>query len=78
MLGAKSAIHEIEAGVDLRTVQELMGHKTISMTLRYSHLSPDHKKSAMKALEQRFPGKSHANFHNTPISAPLPKVQKAV
>ena len=30
-------------GVDLRTVQELMGHKTITMTLRYSHLSPAHQ-----------------------------------
>jgi hypothetical protein len=30
----------IMAGVDIRTIQELMGHKTIAMTLRYSHLSP--------------------------------------
>src|SRR5882757_2614767 len=28
-------------GVDLRTVQELAGHKTISMTVRYAHLAPD-------------------------------------
>jgi site-specific recombinase XerD len=28
----------VMAGVDLRTVQELMGHKTIAMTVRYSHL----------------------------------------
>lgn len=33
----------IMTGVDLRTVQVLMGHKTIAMTLRYSHLSPDHQ-----------------------------------
>ena len=68
----------VMAGVDLRTVQELMGYKTISMSLRYSHLSPDHKRKAMNALEHRFPGKSPANFHDTPVSAPLPKVQKAV
>ncbi len=36
------ASHKIMAGVDLRTVQVLMGHKDISMTLRYSHLSPQH------------------------------------
>ena len=30
----------VMAGVDFRTVQELMGHKTIHMTMRYSHLSP--------------------------------------
>jgi hypothetical protein len=38
------------AGVDLRTVQELMGHKTITMTLRYSHLSPAHKLDAVERL----------------------------
>jgi hypothetical protein len=27
-------------GVSLKAVQELMGHATIEMTLRYSHLSP--------------------------------------
>jgi site-specific recombinase XerD len=37
------------AGVDLRTVQELMGHKAITLTLRYAHLSPDHKRTAMEA-----------------------------
>jgi hypothetical protein len=66
------------AGVDIRTVQELMGHKTIAMTLRYSHLSPDHKRKAMEALEERFSQKSPANFHDTPHLAPLPKIKKAV
>jgi site-specific recombinase XerD len=30
-------------GVDLKTIQELMGHKDVRMILRYSHLSYDHK-----------------------------------
>ena len=68
----------VMAGVDIRTVQELMGHKTIAMTLRYSHLSPDHKRKAMEALESKFPAKSPINFHNTPHSAPLSKIKKAV
>ncbi len=38
------------AGVDLRTVQELMGHKTITMTLRYSHLSATHTLDAVNKL----------------------------
>jgi len=40
----------VMAGVDLRTVQELMGHKTIQMTLRYSHLSPSHQRQAVERL----------------------------
>lgn len=35
------------AGVDIRTVQELMGHSTITMTMRYAHLSPAHLKAAV-------------------------------
>ena len=42
----------VMAGVDLPTVQSLMGHKDISMTLRYTHLSSDHKQRAVRALEQ--------------------------
>jgi hypothetical protein len=38
------------AGVGLRTVQKLMGHKTISMTIRYSHLAPSHQKEAMERI----------------------------
>jgi len=40
------------AGVDLRTVQELMGHKTITMTLRYAHLSPAHQLDAVQKLNR--------------------------
>jgi site-specific recombinase XerD len=39
------------SGVDLATVKEIMRHKSIGMTLRYAHLSPEHKKSAVAALE---------------------------
>lgn len=43
----------VMAVVDLRTVQELMGHQTIAMTLRYSHLSPAHKFDAVQRLASR-------------------------
>jgi integrase len=44
------ASHLAMAGVDLATIREIMRHKSIEMTLRYAHLSPDHKKAAVEAL----------------------------
>lgn len=41
----------VMAGVDLRTVQELAGHKTISMTVRYAHLAPEHNQAAIEKLD---------------------------
>ena len=38
-------------GADLFTVQELLGHKDISMTRRYSHLSGAHKRAAVALLD---------------------------
>jgi hypothetical protein len=40
-------------GVDLNTVRELLGHKSMVMTLRYSHLSPNFKKQAVETLNNR-------------------------
>jgi site-specific recombinase XerD len=40
----------VMAGVDLRTVQQLMGHKTIQMTVRYAHLGPEHQLAAVERL----------------------------
>jgi len=44
------------AGVDIRTIQELMGHKDIKMTMRYSHPTTEHKKNVVKCWmeSQRF------------------------
>ncbi len=43
----------VMAGVDIRTVQELMGHKSILMTMRYAHLAPDHQQAAVEKLVPR-------------------------
>ena len=40
------------AGVDLPTLKELMGHSTITMTMRYVHPTPHHKRDAVQKLEQ--------------------------
>lgn len=42
-------------GENLRTVQELMGHKQISMTVRYSHLAPQHQLAAVERLAAASP-----------------------
>jgi integrase len=41
----------VMAGVDLPTVQALMGHKNVTMTMRYTHLSANHKQQAVAMLE---------------------------
>lgn len=39
------------SGENLRTVQELMGHRDIKMTVRYAHLSKEHVLSAVEKLD---------------------------
>lgn len=43
----------VMAGVDLRTVAELLGHRTLQMVMRYSHLAPEHQASAVDRLVER-------------------------
>jgi hypothetical protein len=38
------------AGMDLRTVAERLGHRTLQMVMRYSHLAPEHQASAVDRL----------------------------
>lgn len=37
-------------GGDLKDIQELLGHKTMTMTLRYAHLTQEHKRKAVNLL----------------------------
>ncbi|MDD5223188.1 MAG: site-specific integrase [bacterium] len=44
------ASYLVMGGTDLVTVMELLGHRSFKMTLRYSHLSQDHKRDAVNYI----------------------------
>ena len=44
------ASHLVMGGYDILTVKELLGHKSLEMTLRYAHLSSDHKRLAVESV----------------------------
>ncbi len=67
------ASHLVMAGVDLVTVKELMGHAGINMTLRYSHLVPEHKAQAVAKLGDRFQGLKSGTESQTGIVSQEPK-----
>ena len=48
-----AASRMVMAGVDLHAVKEILGHKTLTMTQRYSHLSPEHQRQAVERLVTR-------------------------
>ncbi len=47
----------VMSGVPLRTVQDLMGHKTIQMTCRYAHLAPAVEQDAVEGMGPEWLGK---------------------
>ena len=38
-------------GVSLKELQELLGHSSLAMTMRYAHLAPEHLRAAVSRLE---------------------------
>jgi hypothetical protein len=38
-------------GTPILTIKELLGHKSLAMTERYAHLSPDHKRTAASGVD---------------------------
>ena len=39
-------------GVDIKRIQEFLGHRTLAMTMRYAHLAPKHLEVCAEALDE--------------------------
>jgi len=59
-------------GRPLKEVQELLGHQTIGMTMRYAHLSPDRLRDAVASLED-FSTTSAQNAVSPPVALVSPR-----
>jgi len=62
------------AGVDLMAIKQVLGHKTIQMTLKYSHLSPNYLRTAVVALGKALTSQSDptAQFAAQSIESSIP------
>lgn len=57
----------VSRGVDIVTVQQLLGHSTVTVTMRYTHTNLDSKRNALAKLE---------NFGDSLVT-PCPKMQQS-
>ncbi len=58
------------AGVDLRTVQDLLGHKVIAMRVCYAHLAPKHTLAAVERLDASTERSADASTDTTTFEQP--------
>ena len=71
-------------GASLLEVKELLGHKTLAMTLRHAHLAPERLREAVGRLDRVFgPATAEAlpalcPSAGTPVSTDLAQVSEAV
>lgn len=56
------ASHLVQKGASLAVVQELLGHSTIEMTMRYAHLAPTQLTQAIQLLEIKAVRPTDAHF----------------
>jgi integrase len=60
----------VMADVNIRTVADLMGHKTIQMTMRYAHLAPKHTMAAVERLDAPTEGSTDTTTDTEALEQP--------
>ena len=58
-------------GGSIKDVQELLGHKTMTMTLRYAHLADDHKNIAVNLLNGLTASDSGSRHDSVTVQKPV-------
>jgi hypothetical protein len=58
-------------GVSLKAVQELLGHATIDMTMRYAHLAPSVQRDAVRLLDVPAPAPAAEGEERPPAGVPV-------
>lgn len=59
-----------QAGESIIAIKELMGHSSITVTMRYAHLAPSNLRAAVRALDPKPATKRATKAKATPKSAP--------
>jgi integrase len=59
------ASHFVMQGGSLRALQQILGHRKIETTMRYAHLSPDHKIKAVNLLNGLTAPSENPTCHKT-------------
>ena len=65
------ASHFVMRGGDLKALQEILGHKTLTMTMRYAHHCPESLRSSIEVLNACY------SFADTGTEGSLPKSEKS-
>jgi site-specific recombinase XerD len=47
------ATHLLHGGADLRAIQEMLGHSSLAVTERYTHISGEHKRNIYEQSHPR-------------------------
>jgi integrase len=64
-------------GVDLFLIKELLGQKSLDMTMRYAHITSNRKQEAIKALDRRSDSEGDAPDHGEFLESCLGKPRPA-